>query len=236
MMLSPFTLTSRSPAEQGEKTVSPQVKWGGGGTRLSLRSLTAGFEHNQGFCQGQSQVLCGKGSRGDPKTSLTHGDPDAALSIPGQGQETRAPAVSGSREKGGKKKKRNTRKREKTSKKAPGRRGRELHASREKPGAISSSKSPATPRAPAHRCAAQPGVPARPPAHSSQRWCPWAPGGSGGDLLPGDRASGSYRHSRLHPTAKSTLSPFVVTSSPPQAHAWQPCLHPGPAEQGSCPG
>lgn len=105
MMLSPFTLTSRSPAEQGEKTVSPQVKWGGGGTRLSLRSLTAGFEHNQGFCQGQSQVLCGKGSRGDPKTSLTHGDPDAALSIPGQGQETRAPAVSGSREKGGKKKK-----------------------------------------------------------------------------------------------------------------------------------
>lgn len=103
MMLSPFTLTSRSPAEQGEKTVSPQVKWGGGGTRLSLRSLTAGFEHKQGFCQGQSQVLCGKGSRGDPKTSLTHGDPDAALSIPGQGQESRAPAAPGSREKGEKK-------------------------------------------------------------------------------------------------------------------------------------
>lgn len=119
MMLSPFTLTSRSPAEQGEKTVSPQVKWGGGGTRLSLRSLTAGFEHNQGFCQGQSQVLCGKGSRGDPKTSLTHGDPDAALSIPGQGQETRAPAVSGSREKGGKKKKKEYKKKRKNKQEGP---------------------------------------------------------------------------------------------------------------------
>lgn len=53
----------------------------------------------------------------------------------------------------------------------------------------------------AHRCAALPGVLGHPPVHSSQRWCPWAPGGSGGDLHQGDRLSASPQHSWVQQAA-----------------------------------
>jgi len=43
---------------------------------------------------------------GTPKSNLSRGDPNAALSTPGWGQDGRAPAVPGSREKGEKKERR----------------------------------------------------------------------------------------------------------------------------------
>lgn len=72
MMLSPFTLTSRSPAEGGGKTVTPSVPEVG----TPGCPLTAGTGHIQGSSQGQNLVPSDKGSRGDPS---------AAQGIPTQG-------------------------------------------------------------------------------------------------------------------------------------------------------
>jgi len=73
MMLSPFTLTSRSPAEQEEKTVSPWV---------SGELVALGCPHGcsqQGLNTARA-LARGKGSRGDPKASLICGNPKASLS------------------------------------------------------------------------------------------------------------------------------------------------------------
>lgn len=67
MMLSPFTLTSRSPAEPEEGTVSPR---GTGGTWMSPRSPRAGFEQTKGS------------KRATPNPGESPGDSKAALSTP----------------------------------------------------------------------------------------------------------------------------------------------------------
>lgn len=92
----------------------------------------------------------------------------------------------------------------------------------------------------AHRCAALPGVLGHPPVHSSQRWCPWAPGGSGGDLHQGDRLSASPQHSWVQQAAglehvvRAPCAPHACSMHTPHAcsmhshHACAvhtPCTH-----------
>lgn len=70
MMLSPFTLTSRSPTEQGEKTVSPQVS----GDVVALSCPCGGSQQGLNTARGRVK------SCGDPKANPTHGVPNSALS------------------------------------------------------------------------------------------------------------------------------------------------------------
>lgn len=97
------------------------------------------------------------------------------------------------------------------------------------------SPKPLTPLHAAHRCAALPGVLGRPPVHSSQRWCPWAPGGSGGDLHQGDRLSASPQHSWVQQAAglehvvHAPCAPHACTHPmhAPCTHSMHaPCTHP----------
>lgn len=69
MMLSPFTLTSRSPTEQGEKTVSPQVS----GDVVALSCPCGGSQQGLNTARGRVR------SCGDPKANPTHGVPNSAL-------------------------------------------------------------------------------------------------------------------------------------------------------------
>lgn len=69
MMLSPFTLTSRSPAEQGEKTVSLQVS----GEVVALGSphgrSQQGVNTAGAFARGRARSCVARGAVGTPKAA-----------------------------------------------------------------------------------------------------------------------------------------------------------------------
>ena len=68
MMLSPFTLTSRSPAEQGEKTVLPQVS---GEVVVALGCphghSQQGLNMARAFARGRARSCVARGAVGTPK-------------------------------------------------------------------------------------------------------------------------------------------------------------------------
>lgn len=182
---------------EGEDSVTT-AQGGAVGTWLSPRSLTAGFEHDQSRARSRGA----KGAVRTPKPASPPGTP--VLLRASQAGDKRAELRSA----GEKRRENGMQAKSNRSKKAPGREQRTVSTVRTARSHLRppDPASPA-PRVPAHPCAAQPGAPARPPSRSSQRWCPRAPGGSGGDLLHRDRASGGCRCGQAHPMGRSTGGP-----------------------------